>query len=176
MQKIDRVNKALPSNHLAYKEEMTVKIVRRLIMSIAFISLLPNMISLFDFFKSDIPKEIRQQVKDGSAKQIDFNKEVALDQDKIIIKQLILSEKETLLFYEVHTKEPGWSFPDSALQLTDKQGKVFQNEGSSSSSNSWGHFGMNRYKRLPKELNTVVVDFSWYDRSFQIELPLEEER
>jgi hypothetical protein len=157
------------------KEGITVKIVRRLIMVIALISLIPSMISLFASLKSDIPKDIRHQIKVGSAKQIELNKVVSLDQDKIKFKQLIITETETLLIYEVRTKEPGWTFPDTSLQLRDKQGNVYQYDGGSSSGESWGQLAINHYERLPKETKIVVLDFNWYDRSFQTELTLEQE-
>jgi hypothetical protein len=149
-------------------------IVRRLIMVMALISLIPSIISLFASLTSDIPKEIRHQIKEGSAQQFELNKEVSLDQDKIKFKHLIVTAKETLLFYEVHEKEPGWSFPDSALKLMDEQGNVYQNDGSSSSGESWGQLSINHYDPLPKQTKKVVLDFNWYDRSFQTELTLEQ--
>jgi hypothetical protein len=152
-----------------------VKIVRRLILVIAFILLIPNMIGLITSLKSDIPKDIRQQIKEGSATQFKLNKEVSLDQDKIHFKQLIITEEETLLIYEVHKKEPGWSFPDIALRLMDKQGKVYQSDGGSSSVDSWTEMSINYYERLPEGINKVILDFNRYDRTFQTELTLVQE-
>jgi hypothetical protein len=152
-----------------------LKIVRRLIIIITFILLIPNMISLIASLRSDVPKEIRRQIKEGSAQQFELNKVVSLDQDKIKFKHLIVTAKETLLIYEVHEKEPGWSFPDSAIKLMDEHGNVFQNDGSSSSGESWGQLAINYYDPLPKDTNLVVLDFNWYDRTFQTELTLEQE-
>jgi hypothetical protein len=144
-------------------------------MVIALISLIPSIISLFGSVTSDIPKEIRQQIKEGSAQQFKLNKVVTLDQDKIKFKHLIVKTNETLLIYEVHKKEPGWSFPDSALKLIDEQGNFYQNDGGSSTGEPWGQMSINHYDPLPKQTKKVVLNFNWYDRSFQTELTLEQE-
>jgi hypothetical protein len=152
-----------------------LKFLRRLLMGLAIILVLPNLFAFGERFKSDIPKEIREQVKSGSVKQFKLNQEVSLEQDTIEFKQLLLTETETWLVFEVNTKEPGWSFPNVSLQLNDGLGKTYQYEGGYSSGRPWGEFIVNHYERLPDEMDSVTVNFKWYDRAFQTELPLERE-
>jgi hypothetical protein len=157
------------------KEAISLKIVRRLILVITLIFLLPSIISLVTSFTSGIPNEIKQQVKAGEAIQYELNKEVSLDQDKIYFKKLIVTEKESLLIYKVYKKEPGWSFPNVAIRLKDELGNVFQSDGGSSSSDFKGQTTINYYERIPKGTEKVIVDFEWYDRKFQTVLALQQE-
>ncbi|WP_164669783.1 DUF5643 domain-containing protein [Virgibacillus doumboii] len=150
-----------------------MKWIRRLIIAAALILLIPNIFQfIVGIFERDIPKEITEQVEAANAKMVELNKEVSIDNDKIKFKNLVLSDEETLLIYEVHTDEPGWSFPSTALKLKDGKGNNYQTDGGSSSGHTWGEFIIYHYEPLPEDADKVVVDFEWYDRSFQAEFSL----
>jgi hypothetical protein len=151
------------------------KLIRRLIIIIALFLIYPNIFMMFDLFERDIPKEIIKQVENGHATMIDLDEEVSIGEDNIEFKHLILSESETLLIYEVHKKEQGWSFPHGALELMDQQGENYKISGSSSSGKSWGEFIITHYEALPNGVNEIVIDFDWYDRTFQTEFSLKQE-
>ncbi|MFD2043579.1 hypothetical protein ACFSTA_04230 [Ornithinibacillus salinisoli] len=151
------------------------KWIRRIIIVIAFIMLLPNIFTLLTDLGSDIPKETREQVESGNAMIYDLDKEVQLDQDIIKFKHLVRTEDRTELIYEVLTYEPGWSFPDNALELKDEQGNTYLFNGGSSSGNSWGAIIRMDYEPIPETLDKVILDFNWYDRSFQTDIMLIEE-
>ncbi|MGP4108498.1 DUF5643 domain-containing protein [Virgibacillus sp. L01] len=153
-----------------------MKWIRRLIIVIALIILIPDIIILtVSTFDRDIPKDIQKQVDSGEAKMIDLDKEVTIGQDKIRFKHLVLSDDETTLIYEVHTEEIGWTFPSEALDLKDENGNTYNGRSGSSSSQSWGEFIIHTYKPLKDDVETVIIDFQWFDKSIQTEFSLNQE-
>ncbi|WP_139180794.1 hypothetical protein [Virgibacillus salinus] len=153
-----------------------MKWIRRLFIVIALIILIPDIIMLTaSTFDRDIPKDIQKQVDSGDAKMIDLDEEVTIGQDEIRFKHLILSDDETTLIYEVHTEESGWSFPSGAIDLMDGKGNSYNASSGSSSGQSWGEFIIHTYKPLKDDVDTIIADFRWYDKSFQTEFSLNQE-
>ncbi|RSK27546.1 hypothetical protein EJF36_12025 [Bacillus sp. HMF5848] len=151
-----------------------VKWIPRLIIITSIFTLYPNIVGLFSVFERDIPKDIMNQIEAGYATMIEIDKEMYVDHDTIHLKYLVYSEEETLLFYDIRKKEQGWSFPGIALQLIDETGYKYQGSGGSSSGMVWGESCINDYEPLPKEIQTIVIRYKWYDREFQTEINLTE--
>nr|WP_163579216.1 hypothetical protein [Gracilibacillus saliphilus] len=91
-----------------------------------------------------------------------------------MFKYLVLTAEETSLIFEVLSKENGWSFPSSSFKLNDKQGNTYRGKGGSSSVRTWGQYTVQNYEPLKENVDTIVVDFEWYDRMFQTEFSLDQ--
>ncbi|MBU8907471.1 hypothetical protein [Desertibacillus haloalkaliphilus] len=148
--------------------------IRRLIISACVIALIPNMISFFSGLTIDLPKDIKSKVNNGDAVLIDLDKKVTLENDEILFKHFVVAPDKTSLIFEVHANENGWSFPESAIELKDKQGNTYRMTSSYSSGYTWGQYMVNHYEPLEAGVETIVVDFEWYDRTFQTEFSLDQ--
>ncbi|MUK88576.1 hypothetical protein GMD78_09255 [Ornithinibacillus sp. L9] len=148
------------------------KWIRRIIILASLIMLIPNIFSFFSELGSDIPKHIRDEVESGNAIVYDVNEEVIVDQDTINFKHVVRTEDETMVIYEVHKHEPGWSFPTGALELKDEDGNDYSIQGGGSAGKPWGSIITMGYEPLPENVESIILDFNWYDRSFQLEVSL----
>jgi hypothetical protein len=152
------------------------KLIRRLIIGIALLLLIPYVYDgIANLVESDIPKEYQKLIDAGKAEVYDLDEEVVLENDTIHFMHFILTDQKSVLIYEVHKEEPGWSFPDGALKLKDKNGnEYFYKSGASSGKNS-GEYHVQVFEDIPNHLSEIILDFDWYDRSFEVEIPLDKE-
>ncbi|WP_018930898.1 DUF5643 domain-containing protein [Gracilibacillus lacisalsi] len=148
--------------------------IRRLIIIACVMALIPNIFSFFSGLTNELPEHIQGKVNNGDAVLIDLDKKVNLENDEILFKYLVLAAEETSLIFEVHSKENGWSFPGSAFELKDKQGNTYRGTGGTSSGRTWGQYIVQNYEPLKEDVDTIVVDFEWYDRMFQTEFSLDQ--
>ncbi|SES02449.1 hypothetical protein SAMN04487944_11580 [Gracilibacillus ureilyticus] len=148
--------------------------IRRLIIIVCAIALIPNIISFFSGLTNGLPERVKSEVENGDAVLIDLDKKVNLENDEILFKHLVLAPQETSLIFEVHTNENGWSFPDSALILTDRQGNIYRKTSGSASGHTWGQYRINHYEPLKTDVETIVLDFEWFDRKFQTEFSVDQ--
>ncbi|GGM38387.1 hypothetical protein GCM10011351_25610 [Paraliobacillus quinghaiensis] len=150
------------------------KWIRRLIIIACVIALIPNIYSFFSSLTNGLPEGIKEKVNNGDAVLIDLDKKINLENDEISFKHLVVAEDETSLIFEVRTNESGWSFPENALELRDKQGNTYRGTGGSSSGHTWGRYAINQYEPLKADVETLVVEFDWFDRMFQTEFSLDQ--
>ncbi|WP_163539564.1 hypothetical protein [Gracilibacillus sp. YIM 98692] len=148
--------------------------IRRLIIIGCVIALIPNIISFFSGLTNELPENIKGKVNNEDAVLIDLDRKVNFENDEILFKYLVLAPDETSLIFEVHSNENGWSFPGSALELKDKQGNTYRITSGSSSGHTWGQYTINNYEPLEAGVETIVVDFEWFDRMFQTEFSLDQ--
>ncbi|MBB6452511.1 hypothetical protein HNQ94_000956 [Salirhabdus euzebyi] len=152
------------------------KIIRRTLIIVCLFILIPDIIYMVtEAFSRDLPREIREKMNSGETFIIDVDEEVKLDQDIIEFEQILMLEDETLLLFEVHNNEPGWSFPATALSIKDDKGNNYTYRSGSSSGKKWGSIHFSNYDALPNDVQNLVIDFSWFDRSFRIEVPVDQE-
>ncbi|UOQ86913.1 DUF5643 domain-containing protein [Gracilibacillus salinarum] len=141
--------------------------IRRLIIIVCIIVLIPNIVSFFSGMTNGLPENIENKVNNGDAVLIDLDKKVNLEGDDILFKHLVLAPEETSLILEVHKEENGWSFPESALELKDDKGNSYPVTSSSSSGETWGQYTVVHYEPLAANVETIEIKFEWFDRMFQ---------
>ncbi|WP_182199308.1 hypothetical protein [Paraliobacillus salinarum] len=115
---------------------------------------------------------MQAKVNDGDAILIGLDKKIDLDNDKILLRHLVIAADATTLIFEVHPDENGWTFPEGALTLKDKQGNTYKNKASYASGYTWGQYIVSDYPPLEDGVEAITLDFEWFDRSFQKEIPL----
>ena len=150
-------------------------VIRRLIIVACVIVLIPNILSFFSALTNGLPKELKEKVNNGDAVLIDLDKKVDFENDEILFKHLVLAPDETSLIFEVNPNENGWSFPDSALKLKDNQGNSYQRTSGSSSHYLGGQYTINHYEPLAAGVESIVLEFEWFDRMVQTEFSLNQE-
>lgn len=155
------------------KEGDILKLLRRSIIVICLILLIPLIVSFFSrfFYREYYSKDLKQLVKDGKADVIEVNKKIKIDNDTIQIQKIVNTNDSTNLIYRTN-ESPGWSFSNSALVLYDEKGKK-QKNSSEGSMSILGAYGIISYDKIDKDSKKLIVKLEWYDRTGQLVVPVE---
>jgi len=151
------------------------KWIRRAFILVGILLISPKIMELYSYFGDHTPQRIEEKVESGEMDVHKLNKEILLEDDRIHLKNLYTSPSETILQYVVRSNENGWSFPEGALRLKTQEGKSLLNRGGSMRNRGKAEFIISEYEPIPKNTSSIMVDFEWFDRSFQTEISLEQE-
>ncbi|UOQ85776.1 DUF5643 domain-containing protein [Gracilibacillus salinarum] len=149
------------------------KIIRRSIIIISIILLLPEIFAIIiGLIPVKIPDNIKNKIAAGEAVHYKIDQSFSLNNQTLYLKHLILMKGNTTIIYKVKSAETGWHFSSSRLQLKDEKGNVYAYNGARSTGNSKMTSNVSGFEPIPLGAQSVFVQYKWYDRFFEIEIPL----
>lgn len=149
-----------------------IKFLRRSIIIICAILLIISNINIFPESKYYYD-EIKNQVSAKKAEDIEINKSMTIDKDKIIIERIIIAKDAVYLRYSTRMNGLGWSFCDgNAIKMYDDKQHLYICTGGGTSGKIWGQDGVIEFEKLDKDARYIVLKLDWYDRKDEIKVPL----
>lgn len=149
--------------------DLKLKVFRRAIIIICSILLIILLIMSIPEGKY-INKDLQGKVNNGAAKVIEVNKEWDIDNDKVIIQRIIITDKNTYLRIRYIQRQTGWSFPFSSIELYDNKGRKNVISGESIGK-LWGEEGVNEYERVSDNSKELTLKLQLYDRNRELKIP-----
>ena len=159
-------------------ETTRVKAARRLLLALLLLATLPlivdQAVNAPAFARSGPDPAIRELLAEGRAASYDLDAALVVDGMRLSIDRAVATDDALYLYYRAERDKGGWSFPDSALQLTDERGTVYLWRGGYASGKYWGQTGAFMFDRPDDPLGRLTLSFERYDRSASASFALEE--
>ncbi|QZY54165.1 hypothetical protein [Crassaminicella profunda] len=155
-----------------------IKVLRRIIIIICLVILIPEIIHSLPKDKYLDDNKIKRAIEKGEAEVIELNIKDKIDNDIFTAERLIIGKEESYLIYSLRKSEVGWSFP-APIQIYDEKNKNYQcTQGFSrgklylSINRRYGDEGVLRFDKIEKDVKMLILKLEWYDRKMEIEIPL----
>lgn len=114
---------------------------------------------------------LRDLVKSNKAEVLEVGKSLKLDNDKILIKRIIICEDEIHIRYAYVAHEEGWSFSGISLKIYDDNGNLYESQSASSTGRSWGSDGLITVDN-DRKTQSLTLKIDHYDRHSELTVPL----
>lgn len=153
-----------------------MKVLRRSIIAICIFLLLPVLFNLFSLLYNRLSTgkyytiELKNEVKSGAAQVIEVNKKMKIDNDTLIVRRIINTDKNTYVILSYIPRNSGWSFPFNTIKLYDDQG-IVNVSGAGGQGGFFREDFLTKYDRVNTDCKEITLKYEWYDRNVELKIP-----